>query len=122
MSRDEVVLLHIVAAARQAVAFLAGGDLGGFLQDEKTQSAVLHQLLVLGEAVKRLSEPFRAQNPDVPWRKVAGLRDVLIHEYDTVDVEEVWRTVSVDLPEIILKLERLVPPASPPHPATRSEG
>jgi uncharacterized protein with HEPN domain len=111
MSRDDATLLHIVAAAKRALAFLGGASFDSFLQDEKTQSAVLHQLLILGEAVKRLSDQVREQNPDVPWKKVAGLRDVLIHEYDTVDVEEVWRTVTTDIPKIIPKLERLVPPS-----------
>lgn len=112
MSRDDAALLHIVTAARKAVAFQAGANLDEFLKDEKTQSAVLHQLLILGEAINRLPDPFRAQNPDIPWKKMAGLRDVLIHEHDIVDVEEVWRTGAVDLPEILPKLERLVPPAA----------
>ena len=107
MLQDDGTLLHVLNAARQSLAFLAGADLTEFLEDEKTQSAVLHQLLVLGEAVKRLSDDFRLKNPGIPWRKVAGLRDVLIHEYDTVDVEEVWRTVSFDLPDLIRDLERL---------------
>ena len=109
MSQDDGTLLHILTAARQSVAFMADADLPAFLRDDKTQSAVLHQLLVLGEAVKRLSDDFRLKNADIPWRKVAGLRDVLIHEYDTVDAEEVWRTVSFDLPELIRDLERLHP-------------
>ena len=109
MSQDEGTLLHILSAARQAVAFMANSDLPAFLRDEKTQSAVLHQLLVLGEAVKRLSDDFRLRNPNVPWKKIAGLRDVLIHEYDTVDAEEVWRTVTADLPGLIRDLERLGP-------------
>lgn len=107
MLPDDGTLLHILTAARQAVTFLADVNLDAFQRDEKTQSAVLHQLLVLGEAVKRLSDGFRQKHPDIPWRKIAGLRDVLIHEYDTVDAEEVWRTVSFDLPDLVGSLERL---------------
>jgi uncharacterized protein with HEPN domain len=110
MLQDDGTRLQILTAARQAVAFMAGADLPAFCNDDKTQSAVLHQLLVLGEAVKRLSDDFRTENQDIPWKQVAGLRDILIHEYDTVDVEEVWRTVSFDLPELIRNLERLDPP------------
>lgn len=112
MLQDDGTLFHIISAARQAVAFMADADMAAFLGDEKTQSAVLHQLLVLGEAVKRLSDDFRLKNPSVPWRQVAGLRDVLIHEYDTVDAEEVWRTVAFDLPELIRVLEQIQPPAN----------
>jgi uncharacterized protein with HEPN domain len=55
----------------------------------KTQSAVLHQLLVIGEAVKRLSQDFRRDHPEIPFALIAGMRDKLIHEYDDVDLEEV---------------------------------
>ena len=52
-------------------------DLPAFLADAKTQSAVLHQLLILGEAVKRLSAPFREAHPEIPWKEIAGSRDIL---------------------------------------------
>jgi uncharacterized protein with HEPN domain len=65
-------------------------DKVAFLSDDKTQSAIVHQLLVLGEAAKRLSEAFRVQHARVPWRMIAGVRDKLMHEYDDVDLEEVW--------------------------------
>lgn len=70
---------------------------------------MIHQLLVVGEAVKRLSEEFREQHPNLPWRLMAGMRDKLIHEYDEVDIEEVWRTVQNDLPELLATVEPLIP-------------
>ena len=69
-----------------------------FLADAKTQSAVLHQLLVIGEATKRLSEGFRNQQVAIPWKAIARMRDVLIHHYDTVDLDEVWKTATTDIP------------------------
>jgi len=66
-------------------------------------------LLVLGEAVKRLSEETRARHPDIPWRRVAGMRDRLIHEYDDVDLDEVWVTINSDIPRLTAMLEPLVP-------------
>jgi uncharacterized protein with HEPN domain len=66
--------------------------------------------LVLGEAVKRLSEEFRHHHPEIRWRLIAGMRDKLIHEYDTVDLEEVWRTATADIPQLIAFLEPLAPP------------
>ena len=109
MSRDSATLLDMLKAARLAVQFKAGFDKVTFLDDTRTQSAILHQLLVLGEAVKRLSEEFRALHPEVPWRMVAGMRDKLIHEYDAVDLDEAWKTVSSDIPRLIALLEPLAP-------------
>ena len=109
MPRDDATIIDILKAARMAERFLIGASKESFLQDPKTQSAVLHQLLVLGEAVKRLSEELRNQYPTIPWKQIAGLRDVVIHQYDAVDLEEVWKTVTVDLPILVSSLEKISP-------------
>ena len=107
MSRDDATLLDILRAARLAVEFKGTTDKIAFTRDLKTQSAILHQLILLGEGVKRLSEEFRARHPEIPWRPMAGIRDKVIHEYDTVDLDEVWRTISSDIPRLITLLEPL---------------
>ena len=109
MSRDSATLLDMLRAARFAVEFREGMNKRAFLDDPKTLSAVLHQLLVLGEAGKRLSQEFRAQHNEIPWRKIVGMRDKLIHEYDDVDLNEVWKTVSSDVPRLLKLLEPLTP-------------
>jgi len=109
MSRDDAILLDLLKAGRLAVDFIGTIDKTSFLQDVKTQSAVLHQLLLFGEAVKRLSEKFRTGHPEIPWKRMAGMRDKLIHQYDDVDLDEVWKTVKVDIPQVILKMEALAP-------------
>ena len=76
-----------------------------FLDDWKTRSAVLYQLTVIGEAVKRLSKEFRANHPEIPWSLIAGLRDNLIHGYDLTDWDEVWKTVKTDIPDLLEKIE-----------------
>jgi len=91
MQRDDATRLDIVKALRLVSSFIAGMTKESFLDDIKTQSSVLYQLAVVGEAVKRLSQEFRAQHPDVPWQLIAGMRDHVIHGYDMVDWDEVWK-------------------------------
>ena len=109
MSRDDATLLDMLKAARLAVAFKGDLSKDAFLNDLKTQSAILHQLLVLGEATKRVSQKLRAAHPQIPWKMIAGMRNKLIHEYDEVDQDEVWKTVSSDVPSLINMLEPLAP-------------
>ena len=112
MSRDDATLLDVVGAARLACGFIEGMDRAGFESDLKTQSAILHQLLIIGEATKRLSDGFRGTLPDVPWSEMAGMRDRLIHGYDAVDLDEVWRTVVRDLPDLVRVLAPYLPRAT----------
>ena len=112
MPRDDAHLLDILKAARLAIEFKGPAGKAEFLADAKTQSAVLHQLLIIGEAVKRISPEFRAAHPEVPWKLIAGTRDKLIHFYEGVDLEEVWKMVTSDLPQLISHIEPLVPPAA----------
>jgi uncharacterized protein with HEPN domain len=109
MLRDEATLLDLVKATRLVQEFTAGIDYAAFQNDVKTQSAVLHQLLILGEAVKRLSDEFCSRHPEIPWRLIASLRDKLIHHYDTVDFDEVWRVVERDIPRLAEQIEPLLP-------------
>jgi len=64
-------------------------------------------LEIIGEATRGLSDDFRTTNPEIPWRKMVGMRDRLIHGYFDVDVEVVWKTVTSDLPGLVSRLERL---------------
>ena len=109
MRPDDATVLDILTAARLAIRFAEGIDLAGFLADEKTQSAVIHQLLVMGEAAKRLSPEFRAKHPQLPWKMMAGMRDKLVHEYDDVDLDEVWHTLNSDVPRVIAVLQDAEP-------------
>lgn len=109
MQRDEATLLDIAKAANLIVEFQRGLTKDMFVTDAKTQSAVLYQLLIIGEAVKRLSRRFRNQQNLIPWSLMAGMRDHLIHAYDTVDWDEVWKTATIDVPTLLVQLEPLLP-------------
>ena len=66
-------------------------------------------MMVIGEAVKRLSQDFRTRHPEIPWTLIAGMRDKLIHGYDIVDLDEVWKTADADVPDLLSLLEPLLP-------------
>ncbi len=109
MRSDSATLLDVARAARSIIAFTRGMDRAAFAQDEKTQSAVLYQILILGEAVKRLSSGFRSQHPEISWSLIAGMRDRVIHDYDHVDLERVWFAVERHVPSLLAYVEPLLP-------------
>ncbi len=69
-----------------------------FSRDKKTIYAVVRGLEIIGEAVKKVPKELRESYPDIPWKRIAGMRDKLIHEYFGVDIEVVWKTVREDIP------------------------
>lgn len=107
--RDEDTLLDIIIAARRIIEFQKGQSKAEFMQDAKTQSAIQHQLMIMGEAVKRLSDEFRAQHSELPWSPVAGMRDRLIHAYEKVSLDIVWDTIVVAVPDFLSQLESISP-------------
>lgn len=109
MWQDDSTLLDIVKAARSVLRYVGNYDRDTFMDDDKTQSAVVHQLLIIGKAVKRLSAKFRSQHPEVPWKDIAGLRDKAIHGYDEVDLDEIWDSVSSGIPQLLELIEPLLP-------------
>ncbi len=107
MDRDEASLRDIAQSCRHVIDFVGNQTYESFVEDIRTQSAVQHQLLVIGEAVKRLSDEFRVEHSDIPWQLIAGMRDHIIHAYDSVDLDEVWNTATVDIPELLGKIAPL---------------
>lgn len=99
--RDESYLADILEAARLAYSFVETVDKEEFGRNLLVQSAVIRQIEIMGEGTKRLSEEFRLTTPHIPWRKIAGMRDILIHAYDHVDPDEVWNAVKVAIPTVV---------------------
>lgn len=108
MSRDfKVYLEDILEAACKIREFTKGLKAEDLSKDAKTQDAVIRNLEVIGEAVKRLPEDIRGKSPDTEWKKIAGLRDILIHEYFGIDVEIVWDIIQNKLPKLEAQIRKL---------------
>ena len=98
-SRDMAAFIgHVVMAMRFVADFIDGMTLDDFLADRKTRDAVIRNCEVIGEAVKHIPEDFRAIHPEVDWQGLAGLRDVLIHQYFGVDYVTLWNIVAKECP------------------------
>ena len=96
MKTDPLYLRHILDAVDSIRDYTQGGR-DAFMQDKKTQDAVIRQFEIIGEAAKQISDATRSHRPHVPWRDIAGLRDVLIHNYMGVNLKRLWGVVEQDL-------------------------
>ena len=109
MSRDfRVYLEDILDAARKIREFTKGLKADDLSKDAKTLDAVIRNLEVIGEAVKRIPNDARRKSPDTEWKKIAGLRDILIHEYFGIDVEIVWDIIQNKLPPLEAQIRQLL--------------
>lgn len=107
--RDADYFFDILEAVQRILEYTQGQDRQIFLEDIKTQDAVIRNLEVIGEATKNLSLPFRNQYPQIPWKEMAGLRDRLIHHYFGVNNEIVWQIVQQEMPGLKRKIEQILP-------------
>jgi uncharacterized protein with HEPN domain len=111
--RDRSYLFDVLGALNSIRAFIAGVDHDSFVVNDMLVSAVIRKLEIVGEATKRLSPEFRTAHPEVPWKMMSGMKDVLIHDYDQVDVELVWKTVSHEADETRRIIEKLIGDTGP---------
>lgn len=109
MSRDNAALLDIHHAAQRILAFTAGLTKSELAVNEEKQSAILYQVIVVGEATKRLSSDFCTMHADIPWKDIAGMRDILAHQYDRVNLDTLWDVIQKDIPELINLIAPLLP-------------
>ena len=106
---DETRIRHILDAARKAQDFASSRKREDLEEDEMLSLSLVRLLEIIGEAAGDISEEYRTKHPDIPWRKMVGLRNRLMHGYFDIDLDIVWDTVLGDLPPLILALEKLVP-------------
>jgi len=79
-----------------------------FKNNQEKQDAVVNRMNVIGEATKNLSQEIRDNYPDIPWKRMAGMRDVLIHQYHGIDLEVVWQTINQELPEVGQRIGQII--------------
>lgn len=108
MPRDDAYLRDMLDAARLTGEYLQGKQRSDFLADTLLQDAVIRRLALLGEAARRVSVQTREKHPDLPWREMVDMRNLVIHEYDDIDFDIVWRTATADLPALIARLKSIV--------------
>ncbi len=109
MSLDSASLLDIVRAGQLILQFAQGVSREQLESDLMRQSAILYQITIMGEATKRLSREFRAQHTEVPWDDIAGMRDIIAHQYDRLDMNIVWQVIQRNIPELLSMIVPLLP-------------
>jgi uncharacterized protein with HEPN domain len=105
---SKAILFDILEASRNIAEFIKGKTFESFEKDILVLSGVHHQLMIIGEATKLLPLELRNAHSDVPWKKMAGLRDILIHQYHSADSKETWKIASLDVPDLNEKLEKIL--------------
>ncbi|HVQ77470.1 MAG TPA: DUF86 domain-containing protein [Candidatus Binatia bacterium] len=110
MTKDpRVYLAQILERADRIEGYIRDGE-GVFLRDMKTQDAVIRNFEVIGEAAKQIPAVYRARHPEIPWQRMAGFRDVLIHGYQGVDLRRLWSIATGDLPAVKAAIVAILPP------------
>lgn len=101
-------LVDIADAILLINQYIEGIDQYALSENIEKQDAIIRRITIIGEATKRLSKEFRSHHPTIPWRQIAGMRDVLSHDYDEIDLDEVWSVINQDLPQLLAYLQPLI--------------
>ncbi|MBU7008237.1 HepT-like ribonuclease domain-containing protein [Phosphitispora fastidiosa] len=107
-NRDKQIIIKILLEIEVIEQLIAGLDALDFIADERTKRAVCMTLINIGELVKNLTYNFKAATTSVPWKSIAGMRDITAHKYQTLKMGDVWQTVKHDIPVLKAQLASLI--------------
>jgi uncharacterized protein with HEPN domain len=108
MPRDQEALIDILVATQRILRYAVNIDRAELETNDEKLSAILYQISIMGEASKRISPAFCQQHPQIPWRDMAGMRDIIVHAYDQVDLDVVWDVITQQLIPLQDRLESLI--------------
>ena len=108
LNHDQHRIQHMLEAARQAMSFIEGRQRSHLNADAQLRLALLRALEVIGEAANKVTPDTRAAHPEIPWSKITGIRNRLIHAYFEVDLDIVWKTAAEALPELVPMLQAIL--------------
>ena len=109
MKKDPYVyLLHILESIGHIERSIANRSGEEFLKNTELQDAIIRRIQIIGEAAKLVPEDFKKVNGDIPWKKMAGMRDKVVHDYFEVDLELVWQVVTRELPALQILVKDLL--------------
>jgi uncharacterized protein with HEPN domain len=106
--QPKVFIQHMLDSIVLIEKYLQGKTKDDFFSSEQLQDAVIRRLEIIGEAVKNLPEEIIKKHPALPWKQIAGMRDILIHQYFGVDLELTWQVIQIEVPGLKSKLETLL--------------
>lgn len=105
---DEQRLLHIEEAIREIEEYLKDIDINEFRSNSMIRFATIKQIEIIGEAARHITDHTRRDFPDVEWKEIAGLRNILVHEYFGIDIDLVWQIATIDIPGLKEKITKRI--------------
>lgn len=106
--RDDLERLRDIQEAIGRIEQHTAKGRSAFERDELIQTWVVHHLQIIGEATRHLSSALTAKHPEIPWSRIIGMRNILVHDYFSIDIEAVWQAVERDLPDLKRKVDALL--------------
>jgi uncharacterized protein with HEPN domain len=111
--RDSGYLWDILEAARLVRKFTQQKKLNEYLADKMLQAAVERKIEIIGEAARKISDEFKQEHPNIPWKSIIAQRNVMIHDYGQIKQDRVWAVAVKHIPDLITQIEPLLPPLPP---------